>query len=130
MWLSYHEQEHYNSVRLASDFGTGPPEPIRLSPDGAGPAPAEAAEQQDSGQTEERVMQGTGCRNAGSVRQALCDAGGDVDQVELGSVHCLNPAFVTDFVQALVRPLIPIYSLTHGHYIVAALHLDRLCARV
>lgn len=33
--LSYHGQEHYNSVRLVDDYGRGPPQPIRLGEGGA-----------------------------------------------------------------------------------------------
>ena len=28
--LSYHDGEHYNSVRMASDMGSGPPKPIAV----------------------------------------------------------------------------------------------------
>ena len=29
--LSYHDGDHYNSIRLKDDFGNGPPEPIDLA---------------------------------------------------------------------------------------------------
>lgn len=31
IYLSYHDGDHYNSVRLKDDFNTGPPDPIDLS---------------------------------------------------------------------------------------------------
>jgi hypothetical protein len=42
--LSYHDGDHYNSVRLADDFGTGPPEPIDLTACEVGAGRVEAGE--------------------------------------------------------------------------------------
>ncbi|KAK9830321.1 hypothetical protein WJX72_010989 [[Myrmecia] bisecta] len=78
--LSYHGMEHYNSVRLADDFGRGPPLPLEL---GGGPMrPSKPARKvgEWSAKDEERVMQGTGCYDAGARQQAIRDAAGKADQ--------------------------------------------------
>jgi hypothetical protein len=31
LFLSYHDGDHYNSVRLKDDFGSGPPKAIKLA---------------------------------------------------------------------------------------------------
>ena len=57
IYISYHNGEHYNSVRMASDTGSGPPQPIILR--------GRAASVKDwslFGDAEvELVMQNTGC---------------------------------------------------------------------
>ncbi|GAB4817132.1 hypothetical protein N2152v2_004178 [Parachlorella kessleri] len=83
--LSYHDGQHYNSVRLASDFSPGPPKPIGLTPSLADLTVLSAQQQQREsphwGEAEvERVMAGTGCGSRSRAGQALESSGGDVDQ--------------------------------------------------
>ena len=76
--LSYHDGEHYNSVRLASDTGSGPPEPITLQK-----RQASAKDWSCFGPAQiELVMQGTGCYDdKEAVQRALQDAKGNSDEV-------------------------------------------------
>eukprot|EP00882_Tetradesmus_deserticola_P015984 GHRQ01017049.1.p1 GENE.GHRQ01017049.1~~GHRQ01017049.1.p1 ORF type:complete len:462 (+),score=221.66 GHRQ01017049.1:319-1704(+) len=74
--LSYHDGEHYNSVRRADDCSPGPPQPITdLVP------AANAGELQSSWSLadEARVAAGTACDNPALIKQQLAAAGGDVD---------------------------------------------------
>uniref|UniRef100_A0A0E0DJW9 OTU domain-containing protein n=1 Tax=Oryza meridionalis TaxID=40149 RepID=A0A0E0DJW9_9ORYZ len=85
--LSYHQGEHYNSVRLREDPCQGP----------AMPADANVASTSNNAQTKAKdlkqssdrskydhisvklVMAGTGCSNVAAVEQVLKDMDGDVD---------------------------------------------------
>ena len=80
MHVSYHDGEHYNSVRLAEDFQPGPAAPI---PEALPTSAAAAARKQRSwGAAEEaRVSQGTGCYDTGAVQSALQESKGNADQV-------------------------------------------------
>lgn len=86
--LSYHDGMHYNSVRLADDYGTGAPVPIpvessALAKSGAGgtkdavASPGECAV--FSEKDLQRVEDGTGCSERRRIEQSLRAAGGDVD---------------------------------------------------
>ena len=78
--LSYHDNEHYNSVRLADDFDPGP---ASLIPEAA-PASATVTGRKArswGGDEELRVSRGTGCLDPGAVQRALQNAAGNVDQV-------------------------------------------------
>lgn len=80
--LSYHDGMHYNSVRNAGDYGSGPPQPLRLGGGGSGAAgPAAVAQAGRSfGSAEvERVVAGTGCGDRERVARVLERCGGDVD---------------------------------------------------
>ena len=80
MHLSYHDGEHYNSVRLADDFDPGAPAAV---PEAAPASAAATARKARSwgGDEELRVSRGTGCHDPGAVQRALQDAAGNVDQV-------------------------------------------------
>lgn len=81
--LSYHDGEHYNSVRRADDHTSGPPLPIAIAE--RAPTSAEKAAARSWGAAEEDlVMRGTGCYDSAAVQQALEDAHGNADQV----LHC------------------------------------------
>ena len=76
--ISYHDGEHYNSVRMAGDAGSGPPHPIVLRE-----RAASAEDWTAVGDAEvELVMQNTGCYdNRDAVQRALQDAKGNSDEV-------------------------------------------------
>ena len=76
--ISYHDGEHYNSVRMASDTGSGPPQPIVLRE-----RAASAKDWSAFGDAEvELVMQNTGCYDdRDAVQNALQDANGNSDEV-------------------------------------------------
>jgi len=76
--ISYHDGEHYNSVRLASETGSGPPKPIAVQE-----RPALAKDWTSFGPAQtELVMQGTGCYDdKEAVQGALQDAKGNPDEV-------------------------------------------------
>ncbi|KAF6262774.1 hypothetical protein COO60DRAFT_1699091 [Scenedesmus sp. NREL 46B-D3] len=74
--LSYHDGEHYNSVRRADDYSPGPPQPITdLMP----VALSGELHSSWSAADERRVAEGTACDNPALVKQQLAAAGGDVD---------------------------------------------------
>eukprot|EP00891_Asterochloris_glomerata_P003021 jgi/Astpho2/3021/Aster-03330 len=76
--MSYHDGEHYNSIRCAEDYGSGPPVPIRANTRRAlvPQAPAGWSKKEEG-----RVMEGTGCYDAAQVQRALQHCRGDVDEV-------------------------------------------------
>lgn len=81
--LSYHDGIHYNSVRLAHDYGTAPPEPIPQSMGASNGNMKQSGEQhQHEGPWSERdikkVKEGTGCWDDSQIRAALDKAGGNV----------------------------------------------------
>ena len=80
MHLSYHDGEHYNSVRLADDYDPGPAAPIPEAAPASATATARKARSW-GGDEELRVSRGTGCHDPGAVQKALQDAAGNVDQV-------------------------------------------------
>ena len=84
IWLSYHDGEHYNSVRRTDDTGSGPPLPVALATAPGAGGPAEGTPQAHGGwdpRAEEAVAAGTGCyHDRDAVRRALADARGDPDQ--------------------------------------------------
>ncbi|XP_059457359.1 OVARIAN TUMOR DOMAIN-containing deubiquitinating enzyme 7 isoform X3 [Corylus avellana] len=89
--LSYHDEEHYNSVRLKEDPSGGPARPIIIKVDADLSATAhqpKAAVTRSKGGTGEdiihagsikMVMGGTGCQDAEKVKQILEQVYGDVD---------------------------------------------------
>lgn len=88
--VSYHDGQHYNSVRNAGDHSSGaPPEPIVLQQVSAAAAAAAAGKGAgagsggpggDWGEREERmVCRNSGCHDRALVRKALEEAKGDVD---------------------------------------------------
>ena len=92
--ISYHDGEHYNSVRMASDAGSGLPQPILLRE-----RAASAEDWSAFGDAEvELVMQNTGCHDdRDAVQRALQDAKGNSDEVRskvpkpyLCAVACLD----------------------------------------
>lgn len=89
VYLSYHDSEHYNSVRAADDPGTGPPAPISLAL--RPPAGMDRAAARSWGVAEEEaVAQGTGrYDDREAVRRALADARGDPDQVSTSASSCI-----------------------------------------
>uniref|UniRef100_A0A2N9FE21 OTU domain-containing protein n=1 Tax=Fagus sylvatica TaxID=28930 RepID=A0A2N9FE21_FAGSY len=86
--LSYHDDEHYNSVRLKEDTCDGPARPIIIKVDADLSATAHAAVRWSKEGTGEdnihagsikMVMAGSGCENAEKVKQVLGQVYGDVD---------------------------------------------------
>ncbi|XP_066166171.1 OVARIAN TUMOR DOMAIN-containing deubiquitinating enzyme 7 isoform X3 [Oryza sativa Japonica Group] len=89
--LSYHQGEHYNSVRLREDPCQGPAMPVIIKAD------ANVASTSNNAQTKAKdlkkssdrskydhisvklVMAGTGCSNIAAVEQVLKDMDGDID---------------------------------------------------
>ncbi|XP_039167455.1 OVARIAN TUMOR DOMAIN-containing deubiquitinating enzyme 7-like isoform X4 [Eucalyptus grandis] len=89
--LSYHDEEHYNSVRLKEDTGDGPARPITIKVDSnlssssrqakAGSKKSKAGTGKvitDAGSIK-LVMAGSGCENIEKVEQTLLQMYGDVD---------------------------------------------------
>ncbi|QCD81608.1 OTU domain-containing protein 3 isoform X2 [Vigna unguiculata] len=89
--LSYHDGEHYNSVRLKDDPCDGPARPIVIKVDADLSAPSHEMKVMNN-KTRGRagketfqpgsiklVMAGTGCENAEKVEQILGQVNGDVD---------------------------------------------------
>ena len=78
--LSHHDGMHWNSVRAADDYSSGPPAPISLTAALADPASLPAAAGRSWGpRDEERVAAGTGCGDVARMRATLERHGGDVD---------------------------------------------------
>ncbi|KAL3813631.1 hypothetical protein ACJIZ3_014899 [Penstemon smallii] len=89
--LSYHDGEHYNSVRLKEDTCSGPARPIVIKGDGElsaksnQPKLAAVKSKQDCGDNAvhqrsiELVKAGSGCEDTGKVEQALQKVAGNVD---------------------------------------------------
>ncbi|RDY00880.1 OTU domain-containing protein 3, partial [Mucuna pruriens] len=89
--LSYHDGEHYNSVRLKDDPCDGPARPIVIKADANLSTPSHQTKDMDNkprgGAGRETfqpgsiklVMTGTGCENAEKVEQILEQVNGDVD---------------------------------------------------
>uniref|UniRef100_A0A2P2JH35 OTU domain-containing protein n=2 Tax=Rhizophora mucronata TaxID=61149 RepID=A0A2P2JH35_RHIMU len=89
--LSYHDGEHYNSVRLNEDPSDGPARPIKIEADANLSATSHQAKDMpakskgralrdavDAGSIK-LVMAGSGCENAKKVEQVLLQVDGDVD---------------------------------------------------
>lgn len=75
--LSYHNGDHYNSVRLADDFGDGAAQEV---PTG-GPAIAKQPPPPEQDRhAEELVERGTGCSERDAIAAALKDSGGNADK--------------------------------------------------
>ncbi|KAG0586590.1 hypothetical protein KC19_2G102200 [Ceratodon purpureus] len=84
--LSYHDGEHYNSVRRQDDPGLGPALPFIIEGDATPatqPPPMKGIERQKSMQFEEstirRVMECSGCTSETRAREVLRDVRGDSD---------------------------------------------------
>ncbi|XP_021659834.2 OVARIAN TUMOR DOMAIN-containing deubiquitinating enzyme 7 isoform X3 [Hevea brasiliensis] len=89
--LSYHDEEHYNSVRLKEDPCDGPARPIIIEADAdlsATSHKAKAAASKSKGGAVKDitdagsiklVMAGSGCQNAEKVEQVLLQVDGDAD---------------------------------------------------
>ncbi|XP_030975072.1 OVARIAN TUMOR DOMAIN-containing deubiquitinating enzyme 7 isoform X1 [Quercus lobata] len=89
--LSYHDEEHYNSVRLKEDPCDGPARPIIIKADADLSAtahqPKAGARRSKEGTGVDNihagsikmVMAGSGCENAEKVKQVLGQVYGDVD---------------------------------------------------
>jgi hypothetical protein len=72
---------HYNSVRCADDYGSGPPQPVRVAVAAAADPAALAAAARRFGQSEvDQVVAGTGCADSERVSRVLSQCGGSVDQ--------------------------------------------------
>ncbi|GAV80931.1 OTU domain-containing protein [Cephalotus follicularis] len=89
--LSYHDEEHYNSVRVNQDPCDGPAQPIIIKVDADLSATSNRAEALvrkskwgagteniDAGSIK-LVMAGSGCKNAEKAEQVLLQVSGDVD---------------------------------------------------
>lgn len=88
--LSYHDGEHYNSVRLKEDLGEGPAKPVILKVDANISADdngkkatvydfkASSHNFVDSGAIK-LVIAGTGCESVEKIEQVLQEVGGDLD---------------------------------------------------
>ncbi|XP_010558705.1 PREDICTED: OTU domain-containing protein 3 isoform X3 [Tarenaya hassleriana] len=89
--LSYHDGEHYNSVRLKEDTCGGPARPVVIKADAnlsASTKQAKATSSKSKNRTDMRnvdaaaiklVMAGSGCDNAEKAEQVLLQVDGDVD---------------------------------------------------
>lgn len=88
--LSYHDEEHYNSVRSKDDPCNGPAQPIIIKVDAdlsATSVQAKAVSSTKAGIAKDSfdagslklVMAGSGCENAEKVKQVLLEVDGDVD---------------------------------------------------
>ncbi|KAF3438985.1 hypothetical protein FNV43_RR17260 [Rhamnella rubrinervis] len=89
--LSYHDGEHYNSVRLKEDSCEGPTKPIIIKADADLSMTSHQAKTVVSkskggvgrdiinGRSIKLVIAGTGCENAEKVEQVLVQVDGDVD---------------------------------------------------
>ncbi|KAK3416245.1 hypothetical protein EUGRSUZ_H01692, partial [Eucalyptus grandis] len=89
--LSYHDEEHYNSVRLKEDTGDGPARPITIKADSnlssssrqakAGSKKSKSGSGKDitDAGSIKLVMAGSGCENIEKVEQTLLQMYGDVD---------------------------------------------------
>ncbi|XP_057482510.1 OVARIAN TUMOR DOMAIN-containing deubiquitinating enzyme 7-like isoform X2 [Actinidia eriantha] len=89
--LSYHDGEHYNSVRLKEDTSTGPARPIIIKADAdlsATSHRAKVAATKSKGEgvktvilaeSVKLVMAGSGSEDAKKVEQVLQEVGGDID---------------------------------------------------
>ncbi|KAG0569919.1 hypothetical protein KC19_6G125000 [Ceratodon purpureus] len=84
--LSYHDGEHYNSVRRQDDPGDGPAKPIIIEGDATPatkPPPTKSLVKDKSRDVEaaaiKRVMGGSGCTNETRAREVLRDVHGDAD---------------------------------------------------
>ncbi|KAK9284856.1 hypothetical protein L1049_024036 [Liquidambar formosana] len=89
--LSYHDGEHYNSVRLKEDSCIGPARPIIIKADADLSATSHQAKDAVSkskggagkniihAESIKLVMGGSGCENAAKVEQVLLQVDGDVD---------------------------------------------------
>ncbi|XP_075652820.1 OVARIAN TUMOR DOMAIN-containing deubiquitinating enzyme 7 isoform X2 [Castanea sativa] len=89
--LSYHDEEHYNSVRLKEDPCDGPARPIIIKADADlsatahQPIAATRRSKEGTGADDihagsiKMVMAGSGCENAEKVKQVLGQVYGDVD---------------------------------------------------
>ncbi|KAG6392896.1 hypothetical protein SASPL_147124 [Salvia splendens] len=89
--LSYHDGEHYNSVRTKDDTCSGPARPIVIKGDADLSAKSNQPKSAARKSTEEcgmnaicedsikMVMAGSGCEDARKVEQALQQVGGDAD---------------------------------------------------
>ncbi|XP_048233172.1 OVARIAN TUMOR DOMAIN-containing deubiquitinating enzyme 7 isoform X3 [Ricinus communis] len=89
--LSYHDEEHYNSVRLKEDTCIGPARPIIIKADAdlsATTCQAKTAASKSKGGAAKNsidpssikvVIAGSGCQDAQKVEQVLLQVDGDVD---------------------------------------------------
>ncbi|XP_021714340.1 OTU domain-containing protein 3-like isoform X2 [Chenopodium quinoa] len=89
--LSYHDGEHYNSLRLKEDQCSGPAKPIMIKADDNITASAQQAKSAGSQSKAKHsniavyegalkmVMAGSGCDDAEKVKQVLLQVDGDVD---------------------------------------------------
>ncbi|KAF7851810.1 hypothetical protein BT93_L2655 [Corymbia citriodora subsp. variegata] len=88
---SYHDEEHYNSVRLKEDTGDGPARPITIKADsnlsassrqakaGSNKSKSGAGKDITDAGSIKLVMAGSGCENIEKVEQTLLQMYGDVD---------------------------------------------------
>ncbi|KAK3416366.1 hypothetical protein EUGRSUZ_H02072 [Eucalyptus grandis] len=89
--LSYHDEEHYNRMRLKEDTGDGPARPITIKVDsslssssrqakaGSKKSKAGAGKDITDAVSIKLVMAGSGCENIEKVEQTLLQMYGDVD---------------------------------------------------
>ncbi|KAF7848707.1 hypothetical protein BT93_L1716 [Corymbia citriodora subsp. variegata] len=89
--LSYHDEEHYNSVRVKEDTGDGPARPITIKADsnlsasshqakaGSNKSKSGAGKDITDAGSIKLVMAGSGCENIEKVEQTLLQMYGDVD---------------------------------------------------
>ncbi|XP_039155113.1 OVARIAN TUMOR DOMAIN-containing deubiquitinating enzyme 7-like isoform X2 [Eucalyptus grandis] len=89
--LSYHDEEHYNSVRLKEDTRDGPARPITIKADsnlsssscqaiaGSNKSKSGAGKDITDAGSIKLVMAGCGCENIEKVEQTLLQMDGDVD---------------------------------------------------
>ena len=78
--LSYHDGEHYNSVRLLTDLGKGPAQEIPMGSNGEILIGSKAQALLDEADSKEKMIMGSsGCWDLARVREVLKMLSGDVD---------------------------------------------------
>ena len=84
--ISYHDQIHYNSVRNSNDYGSGPPESLRMG--GASSSGVAAADPKAvaagacafGAREVDQVVAGTGCSDRERIARVLEQCCGSIDQ--------------------------------------------------
>ncbi|KAF5179026.1 Otu domain-containing protein [Thalictrum thalictroides] len=118
--LSYHNEEHYNSVRLKEDPCNGPAKPIVIKVDadlsksreakGVSKSKGSVSECNTGSESIQMVMAGSGCKNVKKVEQVLQLVNGDVNEaIELLIAEKESIEYIGENDEDLIH-------LVHGHY--------------
>ncbi|PIA56552.1 hypothetical protein AQUCO_00700712v1 [Aquilegia coerulea] len=116
--LSYHNEEHYNSVRLKEDPCNGPAKPIVIKVDadlsrevkGVSKSKGGLSECNTGSESIQLIMAGSGCKNVNKVEQVLQLVDGDVNEaIELLIAEQESIEYIGENDEDLIHPV-------HGHY--------------